>query len=155
MALEIGPALFTWEFFSRHYLYFPKPSANHFSKLIDIKFSFSFLSFFLNFIYLFCKTEQATEGRQKGGRGRIPSRFCIVSVEIDVGLKPRTLRSWPELKPGVRCLTSWGTQTPQILIFNVNHHLQGWWFLLRHIIATPLEAGGVSLWHSSCMQPIS
>ena len=33
-----------------------------------------------------------------------------LSAEPDMGLDPRTLRSWPEPKAGVRCLIHWATQ---------------------------------------------
>ena len=37
------------------------------------------------FIY-FEREAEAGEGQRKKGRGRIPSRPCIISLELDVGL---------------------------------------------------------------------
>ena len=50
------------------------------------------------------------------------------------GLNSQTLRSWPELKPRVRCLTDWATQAPLfdlfliLLFFCFLTH----WFILIH-----------------------
>ena len=38
-----------------------------------------------------------------------------MSIEPDLGLGITNLRSWPELKPRVGCLTDWATKEPQFL----------------------------------------
>ena len=52
------------------------------------------------------------------GRGRAREKRkslvdSLLSTESDAGLQLTTLRSWPELKPRVRCLTNWATQVSQ------------------------------------------
>ena len=51
------------------------------------------------------------EGREQE---RIPSRLYPASSEPHVGFwTHKTVRSWPELKPRIRCSTDWATQVPQ------------------------------------------
>lgn len=50
------------------------------------------------------------EGRDRGSWGwEVDSALC---GEPDVGLNPKILRSWPELKVRVRRFISWATQLP-------------------------------------------
>ena len=51
-------------------------------------------------------------GAESNGE-RIPSRLRAVSTEPFVGLNSRTVRSWPELRWRVGCLTLRSTQAPQ------------------------------------------
>ena len=80
-------------------------------------------TFFKKFIYLFLrKRERERSERTWVGDGqregeRIPSRLLTVTTEPDAGSNSRTMRSWPELKPRVRHLTSCTTQVPQCCIF--------------------------------------
>ena len=65
------------------------------------------------FIYL---REREREGR----RGRKPQVDSVLNVESDAGLDLKTLRSQPEPKPRVQCLTYCTTQTPlKYPIFNM------------------------------------
>ena len=57
------------------------------------------------------------KGRERG-RQKESQAGSALSVETPTwGLNPRSVRSWPELKPRVRCLTNWATQAPQELLF--------------------------------------
>ena len=56
-------------------------------------------------------------GEVERGRDRIPGRLRAVSTEPDVGLNSRTVRSWPEPRSRVRCLTNWTTQVTLFLFF--------------------------------------
>ena len=51
-----------------------------------------------------------------GGREKESEADSTLSMEADMRLDYTTLRSWPELKPKVRCLTNWATHVP--LVFN-------------------------------------
>ena len=52
-------------------------------------------------------------GRERG-RERIPSRLhTLPAWSLMWGLNPRTVRSWPELRPRVRHSIDWATQAPQ------------------------------------------
>ena len=73
--------------------------------------------FFLTLFYLFI-----FDGEHKQGRGRerererekerTPSRLCTVSTEPNVGLNPRTSRSWSEPKSRVKRSTSEAAEAP-------------------------------------------
>ena len=62
---------------------------------------------------------QREREREHGGRGRGRENLnqTLLSAEPDSGLDPMTLRSGPELKPRVRCLTNCATQAPWLGIF--------------------------------------
>ena len=65
------------------------------------------------FIYLWEREwAQVREGRRERERETIPSRLPAVSAQPNAGLDPTTLRSWPEQKSRVGCLTNWVTQVP-------------------------------------------
>ena len=81
------------------------------------------LRFFKNVFYLFWERERERlcghvcihkwrRGRERG-RERIPSRLRVVSAEPTWGSMPWTVRSRPETKPRVGCLTDWSTQAPR------------------------------------------
>lgn len=62
--------------------------------------------------------------REVEGEGERSLAGFTLSMEPDTGLSLRTLRSWPELKSRVRCLTDWTTQASQrALIFFLRSHL--------------------------------
>ena len=68
--------------------------------------------FIFKFMYLF---ERVGEGYREGERGRISSRLHTISLSaqsLTGGSNPQTVRSWPEPKPKVGCLTDWATQAP-------------------------------------------
>ena len=88
-------------------------------------------SFFLGvgwgkFIYLFWEREREREREAEREGERESQAGSTVSSEPDTGLHPMIMRSWPELKSRVRCLTDWATQA-FILYGNVfqapNHSL--------------------------------
>ena len=60
-----------------------------------------FFLFLFSFVSLFILRESVCawpgEGRERG-RERILSRFRTISAEPNMGLDPRTVRSWPEVK---------------------------------------------------------
>ena len=77
----------------------------------------------------------------------------VQNTEPDVGLHPITPRSWPELKPRVRCLTNCTTQVPRISIF-VMRMFPNAKKLLKTVKNSPISVTVVSLsdynkWHSS------
>ena len=62
--------------------------------------------FFFKFIYLFWETEGERESQA----------VSKLSAQSPMkGLNSQTMRSWPEPKSRVRCLTDWDTQTPHWL----------------------------------------
>ena len=88
-------------------------------------FSFSYILFFKINVYLFWERERAHVcmpvhasggGTEREGE-RIPSRLLAVRAKPNVpSLYPTIVRSWPEWKSRVRCLTNWATQAPLLLL---------------------------------------
>ena len=79
--------------------------------------------FFLMFMYYFERErERERESARKWGRGRergrkrIPSRFCAVSTETDLGLEPTNheIMTWAK----VGCLIDWAIQVPRKCFVN-------------------------------------
>ena len=70
---------------------------------------FIFLFFFKDFIYLFDR-QRSQVGREAGKEAG-----SLLSREPDVGLDPRTPRSWPE--PKAEALTHWATQVPYLHLY--------------------------------------
>ena len=67
-------------------------------------------------IYLFEK-ERERKREMRWGGGENPHAVNPLSMEPTVRLDPRTLKSWPELKPRVECSTDWAPQVPHIRYF--------------------------------------
>ena len=67
-------------------------------------------------IYLFEREREHKWGERQRVKER-ESQADLLNAERDVGLDPRTLRSWPEPKPQVGCPTNWATQAPHELFF--------------------------------------
>ena len=106
---------------------FPKYLRGHWAINLKIKTRFFILFLkdlwkdFLKFIW---------ESKKEHGEGEGADRENFkqgLSTEPDVGLYLKTPRSWPELKPRVRCLTNWATQVPLKIIFLSNLYTQ-WGF---------------------------
>ena len=57
--------------------------------------------------------DKAWAGAGAGAEKEKNPQADSLSVESDVGMDPRTLKSWPELKSRVRHLSNWATQVPQ------------------------------------------
>ena len=74
-----------------------------------------FILFFKDFIDLF-ERERERERAASTGEGQVD--FVLI-VKLDVGLCPKTLRLWTELKSGVRHVTNWATQMPQMSCFEL------------------------------------
>ena len=76
-------------------------------RILDFLASVFIYSFFKIF-YLFIR-ERVSE---QGGRGKEYQADFLLRMEPPTDLDPTTLRSWPELKSRVGCLTNWATQMP-------------------------------------------
>ena len=69
-------------------------------------------------LFIYFERERERERTQvgEGQRGRErenPKQGSALSAQsLTWGSIPRTVRSWPKLKPRVRCLTDWVTQAP-------------------------------------------
>jgi len=63
-----------------------------------------------NAIYVFSIYLRERWGAEGGRESQADS---LLSVEHSLGLILTTLRSWPELRSRVGCLTNWATQVPQ------------------------------------------
>ena len=59
-------------------------------------------------------TSKLKEG-QKENESRNPQADSLLNLKPHTGLHLVTLRSWPELKSRIICLTNWAIQAPQIL----------------------------------------
>ena len=79
------------------------------------------------FIYLFWERESTNRGGAGRERERESHASSVPSARSPPiwGSNSWTVKSWPELKPRVRCLTDWDTQTPQWL----NEAFQVIWFM--------------------------
>ena len=63
------------------------------------------------------------EWGEEGAAGeREPQADSPLSTELDAEFNPTTLRSWPELKPRVRCSTHWTTRCPYIFLNRCNYY---------------------------------
>ena len=60
------------------------------------------------------ESSHTSGGGAEGNGERIPSRFCTVSVEPDVGLDLTTARSGPGAKSRGRYLTKGATRVPRL-----------------------------------------
>ena len=72
--------------------------------------------------------ERERGGEQAGGEQREReteslSSSILSAQSLKQGSNPWTLRSWPELKPRVRCLTEWAAQLPLFLLIFFNVYL--------------------------------
>ena len=92
-------------------------------------------------------------GREEGGRGRGRRRkrnSSILCGEHDphVGLDLMTLRSWPERKPSVRCLTNWATWHPWISesFKTMVRKSRCIWFCLLRALSAVLVGLGLTYW---------
>lgn len=74
--------------------------------------SFLFFSFFPPFWPWGGRGEREGEKDSQAG--------SMLSIQPDVGLDLTPLKSWPDQKSRVGCLTEWATQVPQILYVSVN-----------------------------------
>ena len=68
------------------------------------------LFIFKKFIYLRDRECGCMSVRRSRGRGREKLKQTVLSAEPNMGLQPKTLRSWPEPKSRVICLIDWATQ---------------------------------------------
>ena len=57
---------------------------------------------------------QSSRGPWREGE---PQANSLLSTELHMGLDPSTLKSQPELKPRVRCLTDWHPKSVSLFIF--------------------------------------
>ena len=75
-------------------------------------FYISSLAYFFEDLFIYFRERVSTQaGRSLEGEGeREPQADSPLSTEPNLELNPRTLKSWPEPKSRVRCLTSWDTQ---------------------------------------------
>ena len=53
----------------------------------------------------------------EGQRERISSSLCTIPTWSSI---PWAVRSWPELKPRVGCLTNWASQAPMLYLLNMS-----------------------------------
>ena len=96
--------------------------------VLCIKDSAQYFWFLKRFMYLFRRERESMSGRGRG-RGRENLKQSAEPDEGAGGLHLTTLRSWPELKPRVRCLNQVCHQAPQhfhmsYLLFNSPHMLR-------------------------------
>ena len=69
--------------------------------------------FFFKFIYFERQRERESAGASRGEAGRESQAVFTLSAQSPMqGSNSRTMRSWPEPKSRVRCLTDWATQAP-------------------------------------------
>ena len=87
-----------------------------------------FVLFFFN-VYLFLRERQSMSwegaGREETQNLKQASGSELSSQSLTWGSNPWTMRSWPEVKSRVRCLTDWATQERQ------KHHIWKRRWLLR------------------------
>ena len=76
--------------------------------------------YFFNLCIYFTKIESVHawvgEGKEQTERKR--KADSLLSVDSNTGLNLMTLRSWPELKPGIGCLTDWDPQEPFMVLYD-------------------------------------
>ena len=58
-----------------------------------------------------CKCKEEKKGKEK--ERKESQTDSLLSIELHIGLDLRTLKSQPELKPKVECLSNWATQVPE------------------------------------------
>ena len=73
---------------------------------------------FFKFIYLFWEREGGGEwwSHRERGKENPKQAPCCQQRSPMRGSISSTVRSWPELKPSVGCLTNWATQWPQKML---------------------------------------
>ena len=59
------------------------------------------------------------EGAEKEGEREFQAGSVLSAQSLTQGWNSQTMRSWPELKSRVECLTNWATQVPQTLYFSL------------------------------------
>ena len=106
------------------------------------------------FIYLFLR-ERARAGKGQREGERESQAGSVLSAQSPMwGLMSHTVRSWPEPKSRVRCLTNWATQVPLYHLIslkrkgfkqiwqNIKVTRPGWWVIF-------LDGAYVILWNTS------
>ena len=100
---------FDFPYFLRGYLVLT--SMHYYRPILRSSFFFFFQDLF---IYL---REKESRGGSRGRGGEKESQTdSTLSMKPNVGLDPRTLKSWPEAKPRVRSSTDYATQGPHTLL---------------------------------------
>lgn len=80
---------------------------------------------FITFFFFFLKSYLSVLERE---RGRECQADFPMSPESGMGLDPTTLRSWPEQKPRVRCLSVWAIQvSPRVSSLSLEKDKHKWY----------------------------
>ena len=68
------------------------------------------LFFYIKDLFIYLKERERVQVHEQGGEGQRERERISSRLQAEPKAQHKTLRSWPELKSRVKCLTEWATQ---------------------------------------------